>query len=50
MSRACWIFCVSCTHRYCEFCFEGSKYEKRQNDIEDIEGEVDDDEECESES
>ena len=42
MSRTCWIFCVSCTHRYCEFCFEGSKYEKRQNDIEESEEEEDD--------
>lgn len=42
MSRACWVFCVSCTHRYCEFCFEGSKYEKRQKDIEESEEEKDD--------
>lgn len=26
----CWTVCFGCDHRYCEFCFQGSQYHKKQ--------------------
>lgn len=45
MSKMRWMFCLDCTHRYCEFCYTGEKYEKKQYNKEENE-EDKDEEQC----
>ena len=42
MSKACWTICFSCTHRYCEFCCCGDKYEKKQYSNEERDEQMED--------
>ena len=32
MSKCRYIYCVDCNRKYCEFCHNGNKYEKKQNE------------------